>query len=148
MVIDAIEFMKQLPENEPDNCEIDYFHMDRFSYEKLHSCQGDLMIICNVMADYSKLLEEYLNSDLHHMDTLDRAHYAIYIERCRKIQRIFESQLGYSYVQTMEKCKKKLKKKDEGIGEDSLILLARKYEQEKLKEQAKEQTEGTAESKG
>ncbi len=115
------ELTAELQEKEQAGIEIEYYTLDG-QKPKIHMCPGDLQVICNVMHDYSALLEESLKDK----SGMEGAIYKIHSLRCKKIQRIIEQALGYDVEKTIEKCRKKRGKKEDDIGEDALILAARK----------------------
>lgn len=140
MVRDSIEIEKEISASETAGIPISYYHMERRKYETIHSCQGDLVVICNILADYRELLTEYLNSDENSLDKCGKMQYELYIKRCLKIQNLLESELGYDRDAAVEKCRKKKNNSYSDIGEDALTLSARQRHQEK-KEVSKTENE-------
>lgn len=131
MVGDSVEIEKEITASETAGIPISYYHMERRKYETIHSCQGDLIVICNILADYRELLSEYLNFDENRLDECGKMQYELYIKRCLKIQKLLESELGYDRDAAVEKCRKKKGKSYSDVGEDALTLSARQRNQQK-----------------
>ena len=99
-------------------------------------CPGDLIIICNVLYDYAKMLEEAAKISIGY----EQGQYLYQIKRCERIRKKIEMEMGYSTEQAIETCIKKHKylgQEDLGqendIGEDALVLAMRQRKQKKTK---------------
>lgn len=108
-----------------EEIKMDFFNVKAFNTETIKTCQGDLFIICNVLADYCDILERKLEED--ERVGLSKASFEYYIDRCRGIYKKLATQLNYDRDKALEKCLKeraKNRNKDE-VGEDALVLAAR-----------------------
>ena len=131
MVRDSVEITGHIAADESAGIPIRYYDVDKAAEKTVHSCQGDLFVICNVLADYAQLLREYLESDWNQLDTCGQYMYEYQINRCLKIQHRIEEQIGYSHAEAVEKCLKKVNRRNEDVGDDALILLARRQAEKK-----------------
>lgn len=113
-------FTKKIEEKEAAGITIETYTLTGET-PTIQICPGDLQVICNVMHDYAKLLDE----SVQYYSDLEAALYEIHARRCRKIQHKIEEAIGYQVEDALEKCKKKYSKKVD-IGEDALTLAARK----------------------
>lgn len=110
--------------------------------QELKLPKGDLYVICNVLYDYVDLLR--VASESQELE-IGKELYKLHADRCEKIRHKIEHKLGYCVEKTIKKCKKK---KDESgdVGEDALVLAARKrkessQEPQKTEEKAARKTE-------
>lgn len=109
------------------NVDIEYYNLQG---KELHMLlpPGDLIKICNVLHDYTDLLETYIDE---YKDDIGKAvtvaNYKIYSDRLKKIQTNIEDTIGYSTSAAIEKCRKKALKQKENsdIGEDALVLASK-----------------------
>ena len=56
MVKDSVEIMEQGACSGMAAVPIHYYDVDRMQEKTIESCQGDLTVICNVLADYADML--------------------------------------------------------------------------------------------
>ena len=125
MIRDSVEITEDIVSDERNRVPVRYYSTKRKQYEEVQSCEGDLMIICNVLADYAQLLSGYLKSESSGLTPCQEQKYGYHKSRCLKIQKYLEEQTGYSRQEAMEKCRKQ-KNYERDIGEDAMILSARK----------------------
>lgn len=104
--------------------------------------KGDLYVICNVLYDYVDLLR--VASESQELE-IHKELYKLHADRCEKIRHKIEHKLGYSVKKAIKNARKK---KDESgdVGEDALVLAARKrkensQEPQKTEERAARKTE-------
>ena len=113
-----------------DGCSpIHYYDVDRMQEKTIESCQGDLTVICNVLADYADMLDEFLQTDRERLGFCGALQYERMRDRCRKITANLQEKTGYDRAAAIEKCRKRAGRKpkaDAGIGEDALVLSARR----------------------
>ena len=112
---------------------------------KVASCQGDLTVICNVLADYADMLDEFLQTDREGLGFCGALQYERMRDRCRKITADLQEKICYDRAAAIEKCRKRAGRKpkaDAGIGEDALVLSARRRAgaQQKTEQPAAEQS--------
>lgn len=147
MVRESAEILQETEKDEQNSVPVRYYNMERRKEETIISCQGDLVTICNVLADYGDMLNEYLEAEKGRMDFCSVFGYERMRDRCRSISEKLQQKIGYDRQAAIEKCRKKQKKAskaDQGIGEDALVLMARrnaaakqKAEEAKLQENKK-----------
>lgn len=133
MTREAIDITNEICESEEKGIRIEYYTLDGEKPE-IHMCPGDLMIICNVLHDYAKMLEEAADISIGY----ERGLYRCHVERCEKIRNRIETAMGYSTEAAIEKCHKKKKyfgedpfSKESDIGEDALVLAMKQRRQKK-----------------
>lgn len=93
------------------------------------SCSyGDVVLIICMLHDYVKMLDELREDDI--------VYQAYYREKFMKMADRLAEQIGYDYDVAVEKCKKKLQKKESSsdVGADAMDL-AIKYGKGKKKEE-------------
>lgn len=126
MVRETVEITGEVIQGEEAGVPVRYYHLERGKFDCVQSCQGDLIVICNALADYAGLLSEYLEEEGEQMDVCGRIRYELHIERCLKIQKLISEQIRYDREAAIEKCRKKNHRKDEDVGEDAVVLAARR----------------------
>lgn len=138
MVKDSMEIMEQGMCAGTTAVPIHYYDVDRMQERTIESCQGDLTVICNVLADYADMLDELLQTDRERLGFCGALQYERMRDRCRKITEDLQKKTGYDRVAAIEKCRRKAGRKpkaDAGIGEDALVLSARRRAQQKTEQQ-------------
>ena len=140
MVKDSVEIMEQGACSGMAAVPIHYYDVDRLQEKTIESCQGDLTVICNVLADYADLLDEFLNDEKERewLGFCAVMQYERMRDRCRKITAGLQEKPGYDRDAAIEKCRRKAGRKpkaDTGIGEDALVLSARRRAQQKTEQQ-------------
>lgn len=94
------------------------------------SCSyGDIVLIICMAHDYVKMLDEIRKDDINYE--------VYYRDRFLKIADKFSEQIEYDYDKAVEKCSKKLKKKQKSddVGEDAMILAIKHGKGKKKKEE-------------
>ncbi len=84
------------------------------------SCSyGDIVLIICMLHDYIRLLDEVKVEDIQYQ--------AYYRKKFIKIADRLSEQIGYDYDMVLEKCKKKLAKKEQSddVGQDAIVLAAK-----------------------
>lgn len=147
MVRESAEILQETEKDEQNSVPVRYYNIECGKEETIISCQGDLVTICNVLADYGDILNEYLEAEKDQMDFCSVFGYEHMRDRCRSISEKLQQKIGYDRQAAIEKCRQKQKKApkaDQGIGEDALVLMARrnaaakqKAEEAKLQENKK-----------
>ena len=129
MVVDSVEILEDVIKDELRRVAIRYYSVTHSREETITSCEGDLIVICNVLADYADLLDEFLKNDRERLGFCAVMQYERMRDRCRKITEDLQKKAGYGRVAAIEKCRRKAGRKpkaDAGIGEDALVLSARR----------------------
>lgn len=129
MVEDSIEIMEDVIDDERCRVSIRYCSVTHSQEETITICEGDLIVICNVLADYADLLDEFLEKDRKRLGFCAVMQYERMRDRCRKITERLQEKTGYDRNAAIEKCRRKagrMAKADTGIGEDALVLSARR----------------------
>lgn len=95
-------------------------------HQQIKTCPGDIYKTVNALMDYSRLLE--LAIEQWDLQGFHKATYEIHAEQYRAIAGKYAAGIGYDYQKAVERCKQKKEKpvRDEGVGEDALVLTARK----------------------
>lgn len=145
MVKDSVEIMEQGACSGTAAVPIHYYDVDRMQEKTIESCQGDLTVICNVLADYADMLDEFLQTDREELGFCGALQYERMRDRCRKITADLQEKICYDRAAAIEKCQKRAGRKpkvDTGIGEDALVLSARRRAgaQQKTEQPAAEQS--------
>ena len=138
MVMDSVEILEDVIKDELRRVAIRYYSVTHSREETITSCEGDLIVICNVLADYADLLDEFLKNDRERLGFCAVMQYERMRDRCRKITEDLQKKTGYDRVAAIEKCRRKAGRKpkaDTGIGEDALVLSARRRAQQKTEQQ-------------
>jgi len=138
MVKDSVEIMEQGACSGMAAVHIHYYDVDRMQEKTIESCQGDMIVICNVLADYADMLDELLQTDRERLGFCGALKYERMSDRCRKITADLHEKTGYDRAAAIEKCRKRAGRKpkaDAGIGEDALVLSARRRAQQKTEQQ-------------
>lgn len=131
MTEDTIQIMDEIRSAEEGNIKIQYYTLEG-KEPVIHMCPGDLTILCNVLYDYTNLLDMFAKEQ----DTYGRFQYEYHAKRCRKIRQILESSLGYSVEKAIEQCKKKrARNMEDDVGEDALVQMVRRRRPEKKPEE-------------
>ncbi|MDE6620258.1 MAG: hypothetical protein K2K74_07180 [Lachnospiraceae bacterium] len=142
MVNDSAYILDDVTKDERYRLPIRYYNMTRSREEIITSCEGDLIVICNVLADYADLLDEFLKNEKERerLGFCAVMQYERMRDRCRKITGSLQEKTGYDREAAIEKCRRRAGRKpraDAGIGEDALVLSARRRagEQQKTEQQ-------------
>lgn len=140
MVMDSVEILEDVIEDELRRVAIRYYSVTHSREETITSCEGDLIVICNVLADYADFLDEFLNDEKERerLGFCAVMQYERMRDRCRKITAGLQKKTGYDRDAAIEKCRRKAGRKpkaDTGIGEDALVLSARRRAQQKTEQQ-------------
>lgn len=140
MVEDSAEILEDIFDDERHRVSIRYYSMVHGREETITSCEGDLIVICNVLADYADLLDEFLQTDRERLGFCAVMQYERMRDRCRRITGELQKKTGYDRDAAIEKCRRRAGRKpkaDAGIGEDALVLSARRRagEQQKTEQQ-------------
>ena len=129
MVEDSVKILEDATADEHGHVKIRYYSMERRRDEVITACEGDLIVICNVLADYAELLDEFLRTDRERLGLCGAMQYERMRDRCRKITASLQEKTGYDREAALEKCRRKAVRKpkaDAGIGEDALVIAARR----------------------
>ena len=138
MVEDSIQIAEDVEEDERRKVPIRYYSVTHSREETITSCEGDLTVICNVLADYADMLDEFLQNDRERLGFCGVMQYERMRDRCRKITADLQEKICYDRAAAIEKCRKRTGRKpkaDAGIGEDALVLSARRRAQQKTEQQ-------------
>ncbi|MCM1375167.1 MAG: hypothetical protein NC305_05160 [Lachnospiraceae bacterium] len=131
MVKDSVEILADVIEDELRRVSIRYYSVTHSREETITTCEGDLIVICNVLADYADLLDEFLKDEKERerLGFCAVMQYERMRDRCRKITAELQEKTGYDRDAAIEKCRRRAERKpkaDAGIGEDALVLSARR----------------------
>ena len=129
MVKDSIGILEQDVCTGTAAVPIHYYDVDRMQERTIESCQGDLTVICNVLSDSADMLDELLQADRERLGFCTAMQYERMRDRCRKVTAGLQEKIGYDRAAAIEKCRRRAKRSrtaDDGIGEDALVLVARR----------------------
>lgn len=96
--------------------------------ETLKVCIGDIYKTVNALMDYARLLELAVKE--WNLEGYHRMTYEIHAEEYRKVAQKYADGIGYDYQKALETCKKKQLRRDEGVGEDALVLSVRQAQRD------------------
>ncbi len=103
---------------------ISYFNID--GDHEMQTCYGDIKLTIDALMDYTRMLDTVCVQ--WNLKGFHKADYAYHIDRLRKFAEKLQAAIGYDYAATLEKCRKKQKRKPrhDDIGEDGITLSARR----------------------
>ncbi len=78
MVRETVEITGEVIQDEEAGAPVRYYHLERGRFDCVQSCQGDLVVICNALADYAGLLSEYLEEEGGQLDACGRIQYELH----------------------------------------------------------------------
>lgn len=131
---------ERIEEAERGNVPLQFYNLKAGCYQGIHTCEGDMYVICNALADYADLLMEFIKQSNY--EGYQMAFYELHAERCRKISLKLQEQMGYNRLEAMERCRKKGKyyggenESNSDVGEEAMVLMVkRNREKEKAKKE-------------
>ena len=145
----SAEVTERIEEAENGNLPIKFYNLKAGCYQGIHSCEGDMIVICNAMADYADILMEFIRQSDY--DGYSKAFYELHAERCRRISERLQEQIGYNREEAIEKCRVKRSRKelDNDIGEDALVMtVKRARESKKGEKHGREDIRGDSDNRG
>lgn len=131
---------EELGERSPETVTLSYYHLKSSGEKEIKTSEGDLTMIVNVLMDYADIWEEYLKQERERLGAYQAAAIPVCVERYRRVAKELQEKIGYDRERAMERCQKKRKKAANDIGEEALVLAAkrgRRKEPERPKEKTK-----------
>lgn len=109
MVEDSAKILEDVADDEQRCVPIRYYSMTRTREETITSCEGDLIVICNVLADYADLLDEFLKDEKERerLGFCTVMQYERMRDRCQKITGSLQEKTGYDREAAIEKCRRR-----------------------------------------
>lgn len=103
---------------------ISYFDLE--GDHEVHACYGDIKKTIDALMDYTSMLDTICGQ--WKLEGYHRAMYEYHSDVLRKFAGRLQTAIGYDYAATLEKCRKKQKRKekDDDIGADGISLAARR----------------------
>lgn len=103
---------------------ISYFNVD--GDHEMQTCYGDIKLTIDALMDYTRMLDTVCAQ--WNLKGFHKADYEYHADRLRKFAEKLQAAIGYDYAATLEKCRKKQKRKPrhDDIGEDGITLSARR----------------------
>ena len=103
---------------------ISYFNID--GDHEMQTCYGDIKLTIDALMDYTQMLDTVCAQ--WNLKGFHKADYEYHADRLRKFAEKLQAAIGYDYAATLEKCRKKQKRKPrhDDIGEDGITLSARR----------------------
>lgn len=104
---------------------ISYFNTD--GDHEMQTCYGDIKLTVDALMDYTQMLDTVCTQ--WKLAGFHKASYEYHADRLRKFADKLQAAIGYDYAATLEKCRKKQKRKpkDDDIGEDGITLAAKRW---------------------
>lgn len=95
----------------------------------VHTCYGDICKIVNAIMNYASLME--MVCDQWGLTGLHRISYETQAKKLRQIAEKLQKCIGYDYEKALRKYMKKKQKpvRDDGIGEEALVMASRRKTQ-------------------
>lgn len=142
MIEDLVMISQDIKTAEDNNIRIEYYTMNG-STKDIYMCPGDLMYICNVLYDYGRIFEAFMQEANNQGEEWKKYTYEYYLNRCKKIQKKIEESLGYSTEAAIINCRKKQgkPKQNEDVGEDALVLAIKHARKKQEQQPVKKTTE-------
>lgn len=135
----SAEMTERVEQAEQGNVPLQFYNLRSRCYQGIHTCEGDMIVICNAMADYADIIKEFISQSDY--EGYQKAFYEIHAERCRKISLKLQEQIGYDRNAAIERCREKQKnsnKNSDDVGEDALVMLVKKAREKAKQEEKKE----------
>lgn len=103
---------------------ISYFNLD--GDHEVHTCYGDVKMTIDALMDYTNMLDTVCTQ--WKLEGYHKALYEYHSDVLRKFAGKLQTAIGYDYAATLEKCRKKQKRKEkvDDIGADGISLTARR----------------------
>lgn len=103
---------------------ISYFNLD--GDHEVHTCYGDVKMTIDALMDYTNMLDTVCAQ--WKLEGYHKALYEYHSDVLRKFAGKLQTAIGYDYAATLEKCRKKQKRKEkvDDIGADGISLTARR----------------------
>lgn len=138
----SAEMTERVERAEQGNVPLQFYNLKSRCYQGIHTCEGDMIVICNAMADYADIVKEFIRQSNY--DGYQNAFYEIHAERCRKISLMLQEQIGYDREANMERCRAKRKyyeqnggEPDNDVGEETLVMMVKKAREKEKQEEIK-----------
>lgn len=136
----SADLTEQIEQAEQDDIPLRFYNLRAQCYQGLYTCEGDLVVICNTLADYADIIEEFIRQSDY--DGYQRVIYELHAKRCRKISLKIQEQIGYDRLAAIERCKAKRKyygdddeEPNDDIGEDALVMMVKRNRENAKKEE-------------
>lgn len=142
----SAEMTERVEQAEQGNVPLQFYNLKSRCYQGIHTCEGDMIVICNAMADYADLMMEFIcQSDY---EGYQKAFYEVHAKRCQKISQKLQEQIGYDREAAIERCRAKRKyyeangdDSNNDVGEEALVMMVKKArEKQKQEEKKKEES--------
>ena len=129
----------EVEEAEQGNIPIRFYNLNAGCYQGIHTCEGDMIVTINAMFDYAELLMEVVAlSDGG--PGYREAFITLHADRCKKIAKSFQDQIGYDRDAAVERCRKKQRYYRTGeaeaggdVGEEALYLALKQRRENTVK---------------
>lgn len=127
---EMMDLSAELSENRTDG-----FLLQVADLQKTHEIPlvyGDILKTILALRDYAEIMEQVC--DEWSLEGFHRAIYELRAKSLHQISQKLEQGIGFNYDAAMRKCerRKKRSKKDDGVGEDALILASKRQELENV----------------
>ena len=138
----SAEMTERVEQAEQGNVPLQFYNLNSRCYQGIHTCEGDMIVICNAMADYADLMMEFIRQSDY--EGYQKAFYEVHAKRCLKISLKLQEQIGYDREAAIERCRAKRKYYQENgdepnsdVGEEALVMMVKKAREKEKQEEKK-----------
>lgn len=125
-----------------------FLHPPGWEQRTIETCYGDLLVICNTLDDYARLIDQHIKD--HLQGTAKAPFWEVHAARLRRISNRYAAKIGYDKAAVLKRCRKARKKgEDNGdVGDDALAQWVKKGAKEKTNDEGKPQAAPSAAGMG
>ncbi len=127
---------EEIDRAEEGNIPVRFYNLKSGCYQGFHTCEGDVLVTINALADYADIIMEFIAQSDY--GGYRNAFYELHAERCRKISKKLQEQIGYDRDAAIDRCREKKKyfgkNSDNDVGEDALVMAVKKSREKQKKE--------------
>lgn len=138
----SAEMTEQVEQAEQGNIPLQFYNLKSQCYQGIHTCEGDMVVICNTLADYVDLMMEFIRQSDY--EGYQKAFYEVHARRCQKISLKLQEQIGYDREAAIERCQAKRKYYEENgdapdndVGEEALVMMVKRAREKAKQEEMK-----------
>lgn len=138
----SAEMTEQVEQAELGNIPLQFYNLKSRCYQGIHTCEGDMIVICNILADYADLMMEFIRQSDY--EGYQKAFYEVHAQRCQKISLKLQEQIGYDRDAAIERCRAKRKYygesgdvPDNDVGEEAMVMMVKRAKEKARQEEMK-----------
>lgn len=132
----SAEMTDRIEQAEQGNLPLHFYNLKSGCYQGIHTCEGNMIVICNAMADYADILLEFIEQSDY--EGYQKAFYEVHAQRCRRISQELQGQIGYDRDAAIENCRAKNKyygaggsMREDDVGEEALVMMVKRAREKK-----------------